>query len=60
MFRVNILTPLPESAIADYLTALAESLESKGIKVGSYPEISKGAKNTVTLVGKYELRFPPY
>ncbi|KXX77846.1 putative FAD synthase [Madurella mycetomatis] len=52
MFRVNILTPLSESAIADYLTALAESLESKGIKVGSYPVIGKGAKNTVTLVGK--------
>lgn len=53
MFRVSISTPLPESAVADYLTALAESLEPKGIKVGSYPQIGKGAKNTVTLVGKY-------
>jgi hypothetical protein len=44
-------TPLPESEVAPYLTALAGKVESKGIKVGSYPRWGK-SRNTVTLVGK--------
>lgn len=49
--RVLISTPLPESAVAGYLTELAGRVESKGIKVGSYPRWGK-KRNTVTLVGK--------
>jgi molybdopterin-biosynthesis enzyme MoeA-like protein len=44
-------TPLGESAVAPYLTELAERVEPRGIKVGSYPRWGK-KKNTVTLVGK--------
>jgi hypothetical protein len=49
--RVTISTPLPESEVAGYLTALAERVEPKGVKVGSYPRWGK-KKNTVTLVGR--------
>ncbi|KAF2205464.1 Molybdopterin binding protein [Delitschia confertaspora ATCC 74209] len=49
--RVLISTPLPESGIAEYLTKLAAKVESKGIKVGSYPRWGK-QHNTVTLVGR--------
>ncbi|KAJ5106907.1 hypothetical protein N7456_003582 [Penicillium angulare] len=49
-FRLMISTPLPESAVAPYLTTLAEKVESKGVKVGSYPRWGK-KRNTVTLVG---------
>lgn len=49
--RVMISTPLPESEVAEYLTELAERVESKGIKIGSYPRWGK-KNNTVTLVGK--------
>jgi hypothetical protein len=49
--RVLISTPLPESEVAPYLTELAARVESKGVKVGSYPRWGK-KKNTVTLVGK--------
>ncbi|KAK0714838.1 MoaB/Mog domain-containing protein [Lasiosphaeris hirsuta] len=49
--RVIISTPLPESAVAEYLTGLADRVESKGVKVGSYPRWGK-KRNTVTLVGK--------
>lgn len=49
--RVLISTPLPESAVAPYLTELAKKVEPQGVKVGSYPRWGK-AKNTVTLVGK--------
>lgn len=49
--RVLISTPLPESAVAPYLTDLAARVESKGVKVGSYPRWEKD-RNTVTLVGK--------
>ena len=37
--------------MASYLTDLAKRVESKGIKVGSYPRWEK-SRNTVTLVGK--------
>ncbi|KAK4159760.1 MoaB/Mog domain-containing protein [Cladorrhinum sp. PSN259] len=50
-FRVAIKTPLPESTVAGYLTDLANRVEPKGVKVGSYPHWGK-KWNTVTLVGK--------
>jgi len=49
--RVLISTPMSESAVAGYLTELAGRVESKGVKVGSYPRWGK-KHNTVTLVGK--------
>ncbi|KAJ4294767.1 hypothetical protein N0V88_005001 [Collariella sp. IMI 366227] len=49
--RVMISTPLPESAVAEYLTELAARVEPKGVKVGSYPRWGK-KHNTVTLVGR--------
>ncbi|SPQ25120.1 7dae299d-2ddf-4926-a0f3-5da3ec1cc393 [Thermothielavioides terrestris] len=49
--RVIISTPLPESAVAAYLAELAERVEPKGVKVGSYPRWGK-KRNTVTLVGR--------
>ena len=52
IFRAMISTPLPESGVAGYLTDLAARVESKGIKVGSYPRWGKKT-NTVTLVGRY-------
>ncbi|KAL1843319.1 hypothetical protein VTJ49DRAFT_2136 [Mycothermus thermophilus] len=49
--RVSISTPMPESAIAAYLTELAARVQSRGVKVGSYPRWGK-TRNTVTLVGR--------
>lgn len=49
--RVLISTPMTESAVAAYLTELAAKVESKGVKVGSYPRWGK-QRNTVTLVGR--------
>lgn len=49
--RIIISTPMSESAVAPYLTQLAERVEPRGIKVGSYPRWGK-TRNTVTLVGK--------
>lgn len=49
-FRFLFSTPLPESAVAPYLTELATKVESRGVKVGSYPRWGK-KRNTVTLVG---------
>lgn len=49
--RVLISTPLSESAVAPYLTELAERVEARGVKVGSYPRWGK-KRNTVTLVGR--------
>jgi hypothetical protein len=46
-----ISTPMPESAVAGYLTELAKKVEPHGVKVGSYPRWEK-KRNTVTLVGK--------
>ncbi|CAG9997513.1 unnamed protein product [Clonostachys byssicola] len=51
--RIIISTPMSESAVAPYLTQLAERVEPQGIKVGSYPRWGK-TRNTVTLVGKDE------
>jgi molybdopterin-biosynthesis enzyme MoeA-like protein len=51
IYRLLFSTPLAESAVASYLTELAERVEPKGIKVGSYPRWGK-AHNTVTLVGR--------
>jgi molybdopterin-biosynthesis enzyme MoeA-like protein len=50
-YRILISTPLPESEVAPYLTELAEKVEAKGVKVGSYPRWGK-KRNTVTLVGR--------
>lgn len=50
-YRILFSTPLPESAVATYLTELAAKVEPKGIKVGSYPRWQK-SRNTVTLVGR--------
>jgi hypothetical protein len=49
--RVIISTPLPESAVAAYLTELAARVEPRGVKVGSYPRWGK-KHNSVTLVGR--------
>ncbi|KAF2103543.1 Molybdopterin binding protein [Rhizodiscina lignyota] len=50
VYRILISTPLPESAVAPALTEIAAKVESKGVKVGSYPRWGK-SRNTVTLVG---------
>ena len=42
---------LQTSEVAGYLTELSSKVDSKGIKVGSYPRWGK-SRNTVTLVGK--------
>ena len=49
--RVIILPPMPESAVAGYLTELAAEVAGKGVKVGSYPRWGK-KNNSVTLVGR--------
>ena len=51
VYRILISTPMAESAIATYLTELAGKVESKGVKVGSYPREGK-SRNSVTLVGR--------
>lgn len=51
LHRIMFSTPLGESAIATYLTELAERVKPRGVKVGSYPRMPK-CRNTVTLVGK--------
>ncbi|KAJ6144616.1 hypothetical protein N7470_008511 [Penicillium chermesinum] len=45
-FRYLFSTPLPESAVAPYLTELAAKVEPRGIKVGSYPvgEVEAGVQ----------------
>lgn len=50
IYRFLFSTPLPESAIAPYLTDLAKRVLPHGVKVGSYPRWGK-KRNTVTLVG---------
>ena len=50
-YRVIVSTPLPESSVAGYLTKLAKEVETRGVKVGSYPRMGR-KHNTVTLVGK--------
>ncbi|KAF2690495.1 Molybdopterin binding protein [Lentithecium fluviatile CBS 122367] len=51
VLRILISTPMAESAVASFLTELATKVESRGVKVGSYPRWGK-SKNTVTLVGR--------
>lgn len=51
VYRILLATPKAESAVAEYLTELAEKVKDRGIKVGSYPRWGK-KRNTVTLVGK--------
>ena len=51
IYRLLFSTPLAESEVATYLTDLAGRVESKGVKVGSYPRWGK-SRNTVTLVGR--------
>lgn len=48
--RFLFSTPLPESAVAPYLTDLAVRTSPHGVKVGSYPRWGN-KRNTVTLVG---------
>ncbi|KAJ9204329.1 hypothetical protein DTO164E3_2091 [Paecilomyces variotii] len=50
IYRYLFSTPLPESAVAPYLTDLATRALPHGVKVGSYPRWGK-KRNTVTLVG---------
>lgn len=49
--RILFSTPLAESEVAEYLTELSGKVDSKGVKVGSYPRWGK-SHNTVTLVGR--------
>lgn len=51
VYRILISTPMAESAVAAYLTELAEKVEPKGVKVGSYPRWGR-KRNSVTLVGR--------
>ncbi|KAF9894680.1 hypothetical protein FE257_006570 [Aspergillus nanangensis] len=51
IYRYLFSTPLPESAVAPYLTDLASRVSGQGIKVGSYPRWGR-KRNTVTLVGR--------
>lgn len=51
VYRLLISTPLPESEVAGFLTELSNKVESRGVKVGSYPRWGK-SRNTVTLVGR--------
>lgn len=53
VYRILISTPMAESAVATYLTELAGEVESKGVKVGSYPRWGR-KRNSVTLVGRDE------
>jgi molybdopterin-biosynthesis enzyme MoeA-like protein len=50
-YRIIVETPLPESAVAGYLTRLQKAVDHRGVKVGSYPRWGS-KRNTVTLVGK--------
>lgn len=49
--RLLFSTPLAESEVAGFLTELAQRVEGRGVKVGSYPRWGK-SRNTVTLVGR--------
>lgn len=51
VYMILFSTPMAESEVAGYLTELSGRVESKGVKVGSYPPWGK-SRNTVTLVGK--------
>lgn len=51
LLRYYVSTKLRESEIAPYLTKKQKEVNSKGIKLGSYPHISFGV-NTVSIIGK--------
>ncbi|GAA6043731.1 hypothetical protein JCM8097_000498 [Rhodosporidiobolus ruineniae] len=53
-YRVLVHTKLPESAIAPFLTKLAERVRKEGVRVGSYPKLMAGVD--VSLIGKDEKR----
>ncbi|KZS97028.1 Molybdopterin binding protein [Sistotremastrum niveocremeum HHB9708] len=48
-FRQQIHTLLPESSIAPFLTSLQARVKQDGIRIGSYPQLSKGV--TVSIIG---------
>lgn len=50
-YRIIISTPMAESAVAPYLTELAQKVASKSLSIGSYPRFGK-SRNVVTIVGK--------
>lgn len=50
IYRFLFSTPLPESAVAPYLSDLAKRTTERDVKVGSYPRWGM-KRNTVTLVG---------
>jgi len=45
-YRILISTPLAESEVAGALTALAQEVEPKGVKVGSYPRWGKSREHS--------------
>ncbi|KAI0767249.1 MoaB/Mog domain-containing protein [Fomes fomentarius] len=49
-FRQQIFTQLPESSIAPYLTQLQARTKEAGVRVGSYPLLSRGVY--VSLIGR--------
>lgn len=49
--RILFSTTMAESEVAGYLTELARRVDSRGIKVGSYPRWGR-TRNSVTLVGR--------
>ncbi|GAA5898788.1 hypothetical protein JCM6882_003999 [Rhodosporidiobolus microsporus] len=53
-YRVLVHTKMPESAIAPFLTKLAERVRKEGVRVGSYPKLMAGVD--VSLIGKDEAR----
>ncbi|KAH9903307.1 MoaB/Mog domain-containing protein [Cubamyces lactineus] len=48
--RQQVFTSLPESSIAPYLTALQARTKDAGVRIGSYPQLSKGVY--VALIGR--------
>ncbi|KAG0698789.1 MoaB/Mog domain-containing protein, partial [Suillus ampliporus] len=48
-FRLQVFTPLPESSIAPFLTALQKRAKPENIRIGSYPLLQPGAH--VALIG---------
>ncbi|KAG1743808.1 putative molybdopterin binding domain-containing protein [Suillus lakei] len=48
-FRLQVFTPLPESSIAPFLTALQKRVKPENIRIGSYPLLQPGAH--IALIG---------
>ncbi|KAG1772484.1 MoaB/Mog domain-containing protein [Suillus placidus] len=48
-FRLQVFTPLPESSIAPFLTALQNRVKPENIRIGSYPLLQPGAH--IALIG---------